>query len=68
MFQNDKQIIRYYRTRNYGVEVEYVHPADSDEAAIIQRLTGKKTITPTIRELLRDLTGGYIQFQQEIQP
>lgn len=51
--------IKYYRTNQWGVEREFVHPDSAGDAQIIQRLTGKKTIDGTTRELFRDLFGGH---------
>ena len=56
----NKIIIDFYVKQNYGVTHEYV--ATAGPRQIIQQLTGRSTITPAIRELIRDLTGGTIQF------
>jgi hypothetical protein len=61
-----KKVIEFYIKDVYGKPLGYIkNPAD---AAIVQQLTGKKTIDPTQRELLRDLSGGLIQFQQVMFP
>jgi hypothetical protein len=60
------KVIKYYRRRNYGAEHEYV--ADRGDALILQRLTGQKTINGVIRELVRDLTGGLVGFEEVIAP
>ncbi len=58
--------IQFYRKNVYGVTLEYIYnPID---AQIIFQLTKQKTINGAIRELLRDLTGGYIQFEEIIAP
>ena len=57
-----KKTIQYYTREVYGNRLEYVR--DVPDAKIIQQLTGKKTITGVERELLRDLSGGAIQFER----
>jgi hypothetical protein len=52
--------IRYFRTCQYGVEREFIHPDYAGDSQIVTRLTGKKTIDSATRELLRDLTGGFL--------
>lgn len=56
--------IKYYVKSNYGVPMEYIHPDSVGDAKIIQQLTGKKTVTGVVRELIRDLSGGTIRFEQ----
>ena len=63
-----KKIIKFYRKNNYGVTVEYIHPESAADQKIIQQLTGKKTICATVRELLRDLSAGQIEFSEVIAP
>ena len=46
----------------YGQSLEYV--VNEGDAKIIQELTGKKTVTGVMRELLRDLTSGGIEFER----
>ena len=58
--------IQFYRKNVYGTSFEYIH--NPTEAQIISQLTGQKTINGVIRELLRDLTGGYIRFEEVIAP
>ena len=60
------KLILYYRRNVYGNELEYV--ADSGDAKVIQQLTGKATVNGATRELLRDLTGGYIQWREIVAP
>jgi len=58
--------IPYYRKHVFGRVVEYVaNPAD---AQIIRQLTGKLTIDSRTRELLRDISGGAIQFTEVPMP
>lgn len=56
------KLILYYRKTVYGNNLEYV--ADRGDAQIIQQLTGKRTIDGRVRELLRDLSAGAINFRE----
>jgi len=58
--------IEYYSKEVYGNRLEYV--INKDDAYIISRLTGKKTISEIERELIRDLTGSFIQFKEVLAP
>jgi hypothetical protein len=58
------KIIKYFIRENYGCVREYIHPDNAGDAKILMELTGKKTVDPVIRELVRDLTGGQVTFQQ----
>lgn len=58
--------ILYYRKDVYGNTLEYV--ADKGDASILQQLTGKLTINGQVRELIRDLSGGLINFQEVTMP
>jgi hypothetical protein len=60
------KVIEYYSKEVYGNSLEYV--VNRDDAYIIQQLTGKKTISGTERELIRDLTGNFIQFKEVLAP
>jgi len=60
--------IKYYTVSQYGNSREFVHPENSADASIIMQLTGQKTINSVIRELIRDLTGGLVTFQEVIAP
>jgi hypothetical protein len=57
-----QKIIPFYRKSVYGQTLEYV--ALPGDAQIIRQLTGAKTITGVTRELIRDLTGGMVGFQE----
>ena len=57
-----KKIIQYRVREVYGQSLEYV--VNEGDAKIIQELTGKKTVTGVMRELLRDLTSGGIEFER----
>jgi len=58
--------IQFFAKNQYGQRREYV--VNECDAKIIQQLTGQKTIDGRIRELLRDLTSGFISFQEAIAP
>jgi hypothetical protein len=61
-----KTIIKFYTESVYGVDREkFVDHAQRD---IYKALTGRLTLDTVSRELLRDLTGGGIEFQQVINP
>jgi len=62
----NKKTIQYYTREVYGNKLSYI--VNKDDAAIIQQLTGKKTIDGKTRELLRDLTAGIVSFEQVIVP
>ena len=58
--------IQFYSRDVYGNRLEYIsNKADAD---ILRRLTGKKTISGVERELIRDLTGGLVTFEQVLAP
>ena len=63
---NYNKTIQFYRKNVYGKTFEYIK--NNGDANIIQGLTQQKTIDGKIRELLRDLTNGYIQFEEVIAP
>lgn len=58
--------IEYYSKEVYGNCLEYV--INKDDAHIIKQLTGKKTISEIERELIRDLTGSFIEFKEVLPP
>lgn len=58
--------IEYYSKEVYGNRLEYV--INKDDAQIIRQLTGKKTISGVERELIRDLTGSFIEFKEVLPP
>lgn len=64
--KTNHKIIPFYRKHVYGANLEYIN--NPGDAKIVFQLTGQKTINKVIRELLRDLTGGYIQFEEVIGP
>jgi hypothetical protein len=58
--------IQFYSRDVYGNRLEYIsNKADAD---ILRRLTGKKTISGVERELIRDLTGGLVTFEEVLAP
>ena len=57
-----KKTIHYTVREVYGNPLEYVK--DAGDAKILQQLTGKKTIDGRVRELVRDLTGGVVDFER----
>lgn len=58
--------IEYYSKEVYGNRLEYV--INKEDARIIRQLTGKKTISGVERELIRDLTGSFIEFKEVLPP
>ena len=60
--------IKFYRREVYGNPLEYIHPSNAEEAKIVQRLTGKKTIDQTTREMIETLSGNEISFEQVFAP
>jgi hypothetical protein len=65
--QSTVKVIHYYRRECYGTQLEIV--VDEGDRKVLAQLTGRtKTINGTIRELLRDLSGGRIQFQEVLAP
>lgn len=58
--------IQFYSREVYGNRLEYI--SDKADAGILTKLTGKKTISGIERELIRDLTGGLIQFEEVLPP
>lgn len=56
--------IKFYKVSQSGCEREFIHPSNAGDAQIIRQLTGQNTITGVVRELIRDLSGGQISFEQ----
>lgn len=61
-------VIKWYRLSQFGNVREFVHPSSEGDAKIIRQLTGQKTITGVVRELVRDLTRGAVQWQEVVAP
>jgi len=59
------KVIQYYTKNNYGQTFEYVVGKD---AALIQQLTGKKTIDSKTRAIILDLCGGSVTFERVFEP
>jgi hypothetical protein len=57
-----KTVIKYYVQNIYGVRREKF--ADRAQETVFQKLTGRKTLDSISRELLRDLSGGAVDFEQ----
>ena len=62
------KVIKYYRKSSWGETREFIHPDNMGDGAIIKQLTGKKTIDGVVRELIRDLTGSQVQFEETTAP
>lgn len=58
--------IEYYVQNIYGVTREKF--ADKAQEGVFERLTGRKTLDSVSRELVRDLTGGAVYFEQVLPP
>lgn len=61
-----KKTIQFYTKSVYGNSLDYI--INAGDAKILAQLTGRKTITNVERELVRDLTGGLVSFEQVIEP
>lgn len=61
-----KKTIQFYRKAVYGRSLDYI--VDAGDAALIHAIIGSKTILASQREMLRDLTGGYLQWEQVLEP
>jgi len=61
-----KKVIEFYSKDIYGNRLEYV--LNKGDADIIRKLTGKKTISGIERELIRDLTGSFVEFKEVFAP
>jgi len=57
----EKRIIRFYRTSEYGNMRERF--VDKHAERVYKRLTGKTTLDSISRELVRDLSGGKVDFE-----
>ena len=60
----NKKTITYYARESYGARYEYIHPDFSAEARYVEQLTGKKTVTANIREMISTLAPAI--FWQEV--
>ena len=61
-----KKPINFYTREVYGTRLEYV--CDFCDADRLHFLTGKKTINPTIRNTIEELTGHAVSFIEVIRP
>ena len=61
-----KTTIKYYVQNIYGVRREkFINKAQED---VFIRLTGRKTLDSVSRELIRDLSGSSVEFEQVLPP
>lgn len=65
---DEQVIIKWFRKNQWGRTCEYIHPDNGGTAQVLTLLTGKPTINATVRELVRDLTRGHIDWQEVIAP
>jgi hypothetical protein len=61
-----KTMIRYYVQNIYGVRREKF--LDKKQESVFIQLTGRKTLDSVSRELIRDLSGSSIEFEQVLPP
>ena len=61
-----KTTIRYYVQNIYGVRREKF--VDKAQESVFIQLTGRKTLDSVSRELIRDLSGSSVEFQQVLPP
>jgi hypothetical protein len=61
-----KKTIQYYVKHVYGNTLEYV--VNAGDAKVLAQLTGRKTITGVERQLVSDLSGGLVTFEQVLPP
>jgi hypothetical protein len=59
--------IKYFVKSQYGQDREFVHPENEKEGQAIAGLTGQKTLTPRIRELICSLAPE-IKFEEVLAP
>lgn len=58
--------IRYYKTNIYGISRERFF--DKGDETVFFQLTGRRTLDSVSRELIRDLSGGAVNFQEVLPP
>ena len=61
-----KTTIKYYTQNIYGVRREKF--IDKGQENVFIQLTGRKTLDSVSRELIRDLSGSSIEFEQVLPP
>ena len=61
-----KMTIKYYVQNIYGVRREKF--LDKKQESVVIQLTGRKTIDSVSRELIRDLSGSSVEFEQVLPP
>ena len=61
-----KTTIKYYTQNIYGVRREKF--IDKKQERVFFQLTGRRTLDSVSRELIRDLSGSSIEFEQSLPP
>ena len=61
-----KTKIKYFVQNIYGVRREKF--VDKGQESVFIQLTGRKTLDSVSRELIRDLSGSSVEFQQVLPP
>ena len=61
-----KTTIKYYTQNIYGVRREKF--IDKGQESVFIRLTGRKALDSVSRELIRDLSGSSVEFEQVLPP
>ena len=61
-----KTTIKYYAQNVYGVRREKF--VDKKQESVFFQLTGRRTLDSVSRELIRDLSGSSIEFEQSLPP
>ena len=61
-----KTKIKYFVQNIYGVRREKF--VDKKQESVFIQLTGRKTLDSVSRELIRDLSGSSVEFQQVLPP
>lgn len=60
------KVITFYVKDVYGKPLEYV--VNQFDATLIAKLTGQKTINPSVRGLITQISEGRIEFTQVMRP
>ncbi len=61
-----KTTIKYYTQNIYGVRREKF--IDNKQESVFYQLTDRRTLDSVSRELIRDLSGSSIEFEQSLPP
>jgi hypothetical protein len=62
--RQSRKTIKFYTHKGF----EFIHPECRGDAMILAQLTGKTHINSVVRELIRDLTEGQIQWIESPRP